>query len=101
MSPLRPSLQARRVLSGVVLAVWAYALWRVARGGGGTAEAMVGVLAWGLGVIPVHVTLRLPRSSGRARPVRRIVRRHDDGDGESPTHRRGRGDQHLREYRGG
>jgi hypothetical protein len=96
MSPLRPSLQARRVLSAVVLAVWAYALWSVARGDGGPAEAMVGVLAWGLGVMPVHVTLRVPRSSGRARPVRRIVRRHDDG-GDS-TDRRGRGDQHIREH---
>jgi hypothetical protein len=96
MSPLRLSLRARRVLSAVVLALWAYALWRVAGARGGPTEAMVGVLAWGLGVMPVHVTLQLPGSSGRERPVRRIVRRHDDG-GDS-TDRRGRGDQHIREH---
>ncbi len=68
MSALSRSMLARCVVSAVGTAIWAGAVWRLALGEAGPAAAMVAVLGWGLGLIPVHVTLRRPGE----RPVRRI-----------------------------
>lgn len=61
----------RRVLTGACAAAAAWLLWRLTAPGAPPGEAMAAVLGWGLGLIPVHVTLRAPDH----RKGRRVVRR--------------------------
>jgi hypothetical protein len=96
MSALNRSLVARSAVSAVGLAAWALAVWQLGCGVGSPAEAMGTVLAWGLGLLPVHVASRVPRSAGGSRSVRRFG---GGGDGRrDPMGRQGKGDQRFRWY---
>ena len=63
--PLRRVLTAAAVVAGVWLA------WRLIAPGVSPVASMGAVLGWGLGLIPVHVTLTTPGEVASGRRVRR------------------------------
>lgn len=95
MAALSRWLLARCVLPALCVGGWGWAVWRLAGGRGGHEEAMALVLGWGLGLLPVHVSLSGPWSV-RRRSVRRLARNRD-GEQER-THGRGGGDRRIRRY---
>ena len=98
MAALSRWLLARCVLPAlcvVCVGGWCWAVWRLAGGRGGPEEAMALVLGWGLGLLPVHVSLRGPWSA-RRRSVRRLGGNRE-GERER-THGRGGGDRRIRRY---
>lgn len=86
----RPSV--RRVLTGVGAAVAAWLGWRLIAPGAPPVEVMAAVLGWGLGLLPVHVTLTAAHrgAEGRRTTVRRPAQTYDDGAGRWRTNRWGK-----------
>jgi len=61
---LSRSLLVRWALTTLGAAAWACAVWRLADGEGGPVEATFAVGGWGLGLLPVHVTMS-PQQPGK------------------------------------
>jgi hypothetical protein len=73
---IRPSA-VRRGFTAVGAAVVAWLVWRLISPGAPPAEAMAAVLGWGLGLVPVHVTLRNPHQRAGRRTARRPAQAYE------------------------
>lgn len=72
-------LPVRRALTAAAVAAGAWLVWRLIAPGAPPAAAMSAVLAWGLGLIPVHVTLGTPRRPAASSTVRRPAQTYGQG----------------------
>ncbi|NLU73740.1 hypothetical protein HCC61_13800 [Streptomyces sp. HNM0575] len=72
-------LPARRVLTAAAAMVAAWLVWRLTAHTAPPAGAMAPVLGWGLGLLPVHVTLTAPRRRGGEPRVRRPAQEYEWG----------------------
>lgn len=68
--------RTRRAVGAAAVAVLGWLVWRLTAQEAPPAEAMASVLGWGLGLLPVHVTLQAPHRRGPVRRVRRPAEEH-------------------------
>ncbi|WP_314176241.1 hypothetical protein [Streptomyces winkii] len=73
---IRP-LPVRRALVAAGVAVTVWLVWRLISGAAPSAAAMAAVLGWGLGLVPVHVTLDGPHERAGRRRIRRPAQSYE------------------------